>query len=166
MQGSDWLSPDLDWSQLPNPKDPSTKISFRDWKALTDSRSTLMSGAVCDVFSHWATDRDHSALWTLGLQVKVPDTAGLSELRKETLHMLTFGLDETNLATYREWPLVVAVVVTLSTEKAFTNLHQSHLRCDCRTIHMLVLMRNTRNLKHQAQQFCTEETTTAWSFVK
>ena len=133
---------------------------------MTDSKSTLMSGAVCDVFSHWATDRDHEALWTLGLQVKVPDTTGLSELCKETLRMLTFGPDETNLATYRERSLVVAVIATLSPEKSFTDLHQSHLLYDCRIIHTLVLMRNTRNLKHWAQQLCTEEITIAWSFVK
>jgi hypothetical protein len=79
-QESNWLAPNKDLSKLPDPNNPEKTITFKEWEADPSSKAQLKSTAVGKVLSNWAMANDHSGLWTLGLQVKLPDTTGTSSL--------------------------------------------------------------------------------------
>jgi hypothetical protein len=80
VQESNWLSPDKKLSKLPDPNDPKRTITFKEWEEDKSSRAQLKSSAVGKVLGNWAMENSHSGLWTLGLQVKLPDTTGTSLL--------------------------------------------------------------------------------------
>ncbi|OAL53443.1 hypothetical protein IQ07DRAFT_678149 [Pyrenochaeta sp. DS3sAY3a] len=77
---SQWQSPDKDLSTLPNPKDPTKIITLRQWEADPSSQAQMKSTAAGKVLSNWAMDNSHSGLWTIGLQVVLPDTKKETEM--------------------------------------------------------------------------------------